>query len=452
MSSPKNPPKSDKSATAGHPSSVGRPDKSAGKSAGRPDKSTPKSTSSTGKGPQAGPSTSAHQSIPPLKVGKISAQYLEQGHGWVTRDKELGDTNPYRPGQVISLVGPEGEWLAQALIDPDARVVARVISRNRQEVLDDHTLRKRVLQALARRASVRTHSSAYRVIHSEADGLPGLTVEAFGDYLVAQLYTPAAQRLGELALDTLMKTGTFKGAYLKALPRDRRQGPETPGSWVHGEAGPESLVVHEHGVLFRVSPFDGLSPGLFLDMRENRRIVAELARGKRLLNTFAYTGGFSVVAALQGAEVDTLDLSAKVLEQARENFRLNKISVEGDSPHRFIAQDTFAFLTHLDTRYGVVVLDPPTFSTSRESTWSPGRITELNALALHALEPDGLLVTFSNYAHMKEEVFLEAVRQAGIEARRSFQGVQLLQAGMDFPWLPGFPESRHLKGFVLRVA
>lgn len=401
--------------------------------------------------PPAGPTRSGETRVPTLQVGKVSAQYLQQGHAWVTRDKELGDTHSLRSGQVVSLVGPEGEWLAQALVDPEARVVARVLSRLKHEQLDDAAFRARSLKALARRTSLKAHCSAYRVIHSEADGLPGLTVEAFGPYLVAQLYTTAAQHLAELALDALMQTGQFQGAFMKALPRDRRQGPETPGAWVAGTPGPSTLVVQEYGVQLLVTPFEGLSPGLFLDMRENRQQVAALARGKRLLNAFAYTGGFSVVAAQQGAQVDTLDLSAKVLEHARENFRLNQLPVDADGPHRFLAQDAFAYLTHPEKPYGVVVLDPPTFSTSRDGTWSPGRITELNALAMHALEPDGLLVTFSNYAHMKEEAFLEALRQAGLEARRSLQVVHALQAGPDFPWLPGFPESRHLKGFVLRV-
>lgn len=409
-----------------------------------------------------------HRGPAPLRVGAVSARYLQAGHCWVTRDRELGDTSRYRMGDLVDLVGPDGAWLAKALIEPDARVVARVLGWDKRESYRDEALQARALEALGRRASLQENASAYRVIHGEADGFPGLTIDRYGDALVAQLYTPAALGLAHLALDALMQSGQFRGAFLKPLPRDRRQADASStsaaGHWIAGDPCPASFTIHEYGVRFHVQPFSGLSTGIFLDMRENRRMVAELVAGMamdrpRVLNTFSYTGGFSVTCALKGAQVDTLDLSGKAIEQARENFRLNDLPVGATSGaaqagdgHHFMTEDAFPYLARMSGRYDMIILDPPTFSTSKENTWSPGRITELNALALSALKPNGWLVTFSNYAQMKEEELQSALRLAGIEAHRRIQVVHALQAGLDFPWLPGFPESRHLKGFVVRVS
>lgn len=392
-----------------------------------------------------------------LAVGAVSARYLKQGHAWVTRDKELGDTSRFRNGSIAHLIGPEGEFLAQALLEPEARVVARVISRDPREVLSDDVIRQRALNALERRQALEATCTAYRIIHQEADGFPGLTVDRYGDYLVAQLYSTSALGLAHLALEAFERTGHFAGGFLKELPKDRRLPAEASGTWLFGQPGPSRFEIAEYGVKFWAAPFQvgagGLSTGLFLDMRENRKLIADLSAGKRVLNAFSYTGGFSLFCAKAGAHVDTLDLSPRIIEQARENFALNQLDEDG---HRFIVDDAFLYLARVagktpETTYDVIVLDPPTFSTSRENTWSPGRITELNALALATLPRNGLLVTFSNFAQMTEAEFLQAIFDASHEARRPVQVVQTLQSGPDFPWLPGFPESRHLKGFVLKV-
>ena len=392
-----------------------------------------------------------------LAVGTVSAKYLQQGHCWVTLDKELGDTSRYRNGSIVSLVSPEGEFLAQALLEPDTRIVARVLSRDPREHLSDDVFRARALRALEGRKSLAEVSNAYRIIHQEADGFPALTIDRYGDYLVAQLYSPAALGIAHLALEALERTGQFAGGFLKQLPKDRRVSTEGTGTWVFGEPGPTRFAINEYGVKFWVQPFQtassGLSTGLFLDMRENRRTIAALTRGQKVLNAFAYTGGFSLYCAQEGARVDTLDLSNKVVEQVRENFALNGLS---ETDHNFITDDTFLYLARVagkspETTYDAIVLDPPTFSTSRDNTWSPGRITELNALAMAALPPQGLLITFSNFAQMSEAELLTALFDASLEARRPVQILKSLQAGPDFPWLPGFPESRHLKGFIVRV-
>lgn len=385
---------------------------------------------------------------PPLHIGKVSERFLLEGHAWSTKDKELGDLSPYRPGDIVELVNPEGQFVAQALLDPASRVVARVLSWDRKPTLDPSLLRKRALDAAARRAPLARIASAYRLVHGEADGLPGLVIDHYDGHLVAALYTPAAAALAELSLNALLDSGSYTSAYLKELPRDRRASDGHTGRVIRGEPGPASFVIHEYGVRFQVQPFAGLPTGLYLDMRDNRRLLGELLSGLRVLNAFAYTGGFSVTCALQGAQTLTLDLSSKTLGIARENFVLNGLDPQG---HRFLAEDIFVFLSQTTETFDAILLDPPTFSTGREGTWSPGRVIELNALALRALSPGGRLVSFSNFAGLSEPDFLQSLWAASREARRPMQVERALQAGPDFPWLPGFPESRHLKGFVLRL-
>jgi 23S rRNA (cytosine1962-C5)-methyltransferase len=327
--------------------------------------------------------------------------------------------------------------------------VARVLSRDRRLACDDALYRARALEALALRAGLDREASMYRLVNAEADGLPGLTVDRYGDYLVGQLYTEAARGLARVALEALLEAGGFRGAYLKVLPRDRRAaGDDAPGHWIAGEPGPEALIGLEHGIRLQVRPFSGLSTGIFLDQRDNRRRIAELARGRRVLNAFAYTGGFSVACAAAGATVDTLDLSAKILTWARENFEINGID---PAAHRFIAGDAFPFLSGAAGDYELVILDPPTFSTSRGNVWSPARLAELYGLGMGALRPGGWLVAFSNFAGLSEADFVESLRVAALEVRRDLRIAAVLQPGIDFPWLPGFPESRHLKGIIARV-
>lgn len=390
----------------------------------------------------------SHGGTPPLKIGRTSERYLREGHAFSTQDKELGDLSPYQPGDVVELVNAEGHFVAQALIDPNAKVVARVLSMERKPHIGPEQLRQRALDAASRRRGLETHTSAWRLIHGEADGLPGLTVDTYDGQLVAALYTPAALSLATLALDALLESGAFHSAFLKELPRDRRQSEGHIGRWVSKTQGPQTFTIHEYGTRFQVQPFAGLPTGIYLDMRENRRLAAEMLSQKKVLNTFAYTGGFSVACALKGAKTDTLDLSSRALSVAKENFALNGLDPQD---HRFLSDDAFDYLSKTSETYDGIILDPPTFSTGKTGAWSPGRIVELNALALRVLRPGGMLITFSNAGLVRESDLLEALWSASIEAHRPIRVQQALQAGPDFPWLPGFPESRHLKGFVVRI-
>jgi len=383
-----------------------------------------------------------------LQISAASARFVEQGHPWVIKDNQTGSVQGRKAGEVVDLWTPSGLWAARAILDPSSRIIARVLTRDKQVECDRAFFERRVRSALALRTNPPIPATMYRLINGESDGLPGLVMDRYGAYLVGQLYTPAAALLCEVAVAVLMATGQFRGVYIKDIPRDRRRFSGRQGRWLEGEPCTSALEEEENGVRLKVEPFDGLATGLFLDQRDNRKLIGELSEGMRVLNAFAYTGAFSVFCALQGARVDTLDLSSRYLNWARDNFELNGLE---PSNHRFLEADAFVHLARSRASYDLVILDPPTFSTSRTKVWSPNRLTELYSLGISAVRPGGMLAVFSNYAGMEERAFMDALYVASRESRTSMRVLRLLQPGSDFPWLPGFPESRYFKGVLLQV-
>ncbi len=383
---------------------------------------------------------------PRLVVGDQTAAFLEAGHAWVVADRFTREPEGSRPGEVVSLVTRAGDWLGNALYCPGERVVARVLSRDPDIPCDTSLFRARAVEAFRLRDRLRIDATQYRLVHAEGDGLPGLTVDRYGDFLVLALFTAAAMPLVTPTVDALMKLGEFQGAFLKLLPRDRRKASLPGGRWIEGVPGPDEMVTREGDLQFLVRPFSGLSTGIFLDQRDNRTAVAKWTRGLRVLNAFAYTGGFSLACARAGAQVDTLDLSGPALEWAKENFRRNGLQVE---PSRFIRADAFDHLEHTRGAYDAIILDPPTFSTSGSRVWSPSRTADLLESALRAVSRGGIVVAFTNAQSLREDRYHASIGQGILRSGRSVRVLSTLQAGPDFPWDVGTPETRHLKGVVL---
>ena len=211
-----------------------------------------------------------------------------------------------------------------------------------------------------------------------------------------------------------------------------------------GAAPSEPLVIREHGVAFQVDIAHGHKTGLYLDQRENRRLVRDLAGGRRVLNLFSYTGGFSLAAALGGARrTVSVDLAAPAIEAARENFALNGLSLEG---HEFVAADVFEYLASADESFELVVLDPPSMAPNARARHAALRTyTRLNTAALGRAAPGALFLTASCSSHVSLDDFLAVLRDAALEARRTVRVIDIRGAGPDHPVPAGFPEGRYLK-------
>ena len=304
---------------------------------------------------------------------------------------------------------------------------------------------------LAQSAWAPEPTTAFRVVTGAADGLPGLALDVYGDFLVAHLYDDDLP--AERVLDSLDRLG-FEGVYLKRRPRqanelaDTRTDELAPRAPVRGRAAPGEMAVFEHGVPYLVRLGDGLSTGIFLDQRENRRRVRELATGRTVLNLFAYTCPFTVAAAAGGAaRTLSIDAAAPALEQGARNVA----NVDPGGQHEMRRADAFEALEELGRRgerFDLVIVDPPTYSTTKRTRWTSGRDwVGLGAAALRVTAPGGHLLACSNDQRMTQGAFRrhlhEAARRAAVEPRQ----MKDLPVPPDFPAVPGSPP--HLKSVLL---
>ncbi len=390
------------------------------------------------------------------QVGPDTLRMLQLGHPWVIADRYTKQWPAGKAGELISLQDQQQRHLATALYDPQSRIVARVLDR-RKITIDSSWLEKKLRSAelLRRQHALLDETDAYRLVNGEGDGLPGITVDRYGDYLMVQLYSEAWDRHLSV-LNTALQT-VFKPAaiYRKLRPQETRQLEAKSRSKeysrvVVGEAAAVPLQVQENGLNYLVDLREGLNTGIFPDQRRNRRELMSRAAGKRVLNLFAFTGAFSVAAAAAGAKkVTSIDVSQKYLDIARENFSINRLNPKR---HQFIVGDVFAELKRLreaGQRFDIILFDPPSFSTTKKSRFSThGGTAKLVAETLPLLESGGLLMSSSNHQKVSMDDYLKELRrgslQAGGELRTIFVGGQ----PEDFPCPVTFPEGRYLK-FVI---
>jgi 23S rRNA (cytosine1962-C5)-methyltransferase len=386
-------------------------------------------------------------------VGSESVRMLELGHPWIIADAYTKKWPKGEAGDLVELTDASGRFLATALLDPADRIVARVLSRQRMR-LDLDWLKKRLERAVAlrREHAALDGSTAYRLVNAEGDALPGITVDRYGDYLMVQLYSAAWRRYLKLLTQALQELLSPAGIYEKARPQKTREleaesDTKKYGRRLTGMAAPEPLQVQENGITFQVSLEKGLNTGLFLDMRNNRRDLMARVEGKRFLNLFSYTGAFSVAAGVAGASlVTSVDASPGYMEVARGNFSLNRLNPKR---HEFLVGDCFAVLEELaraKKSYDVILMDPPSFSTTAKSRFTTrGGTSDLVAAALKLLKDGGLLISSSNHQKVDLADYLKELRRGALQAGHSLQVIQLNGQPEDFPYPVSFPEGRYLK-------
>ena len=295
----------------------------------------------------------------------------------------------------------------------------------------------------------------WRLVNGEGDQLPGLMVDRYGDDLLVQYYSRAWEpHLAGAVVPALQQVYQPRAIYGKFRPQQTRSADgAVQGRLLAGTRGDGAAVVMEQGLRFRVDLESELHTGLFLDQRANRGTFRRLAAGQRVLNLFAYTGAFSVAAAAGGARrVTTVDAAPRYLEWARENFRLNGFD---PAAHEFIAGDCFAEMEKLagaGRRFDMILMDPPSFSTVRDSRFTTsGGTAELVRRALTLLPPGGLLVTSSNHQKVDLADYLKELRRGALAAKRELRVIETAGQGGDFPYPVTFPEGRYLK-YVVSVA
>jgi 23S rRNA (cytosine1962-C5)-methyltransferase len=386
-------------------------------------------------------------------VGPETVRMLELGHPWVVADAYTRKWPTGISGQTVELCDSQGRFLATALLEPHDRIIARVLGRTLIQ-LDRSWLTGRVQNAieLRRNHADMSDTTAYRIVNAEGDGLPGLTVDRYADFLMLQIYSAAWRPHLKLVTQVLQELLSPRGIYEKSRPQKTREleavgDSKSYGRLLAGTAAASRLEVLENGLTFLVSLEQGLNTGLFLDQRCNRRDLMRRVQGKRVLNLFSYTGAFSVAAAATGAAlVTSVDASASYTEWARDNFAANRLNPR---QHEFIVGDCLSVLAKLaqsGKSYDVILMDPPSFSTTAKSRFTTrGGTSDLVAATLPLLTDNGLLIASSNHQKVDVAEYLKELRRGAIQARCDLRVISLLGQPEDFPYPVTFPEGRYLK-------
>jgi len=372
------------------------------------------------------------------------------GHPWIFQKMVEKPTVKPPPGSVVEIVDKSGQWVGRGLYNGHSRISLRVLTTDSNENIDAEFFSRRLGQAVTlRRDLLRLDmvSDAYRIVHSEGDSLSGLVVDRFAGTIVLEFFAAGMFRFRETIQEVLEQHYPGSKYYWFAEEHVQKQEsfdcrpPEPP---------PPGVIV-EHGVRFRVAPGSKHKTGFFLDQRDNRKALAEMCSGKKVLDICCNTGGFAVCAKVLGSaeEVTGIDLDEEALALAKQNANLNQARV------RFVQTDLFPWLRETianGTRFDVVVLDPAKQTRDREEIdFALKRYFDMNKLALLAVSPGGIFLTCSCTGLISEEMFLETLRRAAWQAGRALQILNISGAGADHPFLLQVPEGRYLKAIFCRV-
>ncbi|MCZ7599975.1 MAG: class I SAM-dependent rRNA methyltransferase [Gammaproteobacteria bacterium] len=378
---------------------------------------------------------------------------LEQGHPWVFYGSLQKPPGNLPAGLVVDLVDERDQFLARGQYNDRSQIVVRVLTF-REETVDAGFIADRIAAAVARRSAVLDgETDSCRLVFAEADQLPGLIVDRYAGFLVVQILT-AGMEVWRDAIVTALSALQPDGIFERSDSEDRRrhEGLGTQTGLLAGDAPPDEVVIAEHGRRFAVDLREGHKTGYYLDQRENRQAVARYCGGARVLNAFAYTGGFGIYAGAAGAaEVTHIDSSAPALALCERNLTLNELG-EG---HELVCANVFDALREYrqaGRTFDVIVLDPPKFAATRKRLEQASRgYKDLNLNALRLLEPGGVLATFSCSGAIDADLFQKIVAGAASDAGRQVQVLEVLGQPVDHPVLLSFPEGRYLKGLVCRV-
>jgi 23S rRNA (cytosine1962-C5)-methyltransferase len=394
---------------------------------------------------------------PELVIKPDRARSLERRHPWIFSGAVHGLNGAAGQGDTVRVVRRDGGFLAWAAYNASSQIVARVWSFAEDAVIDDAFFARRVEAAVAARRAVLDAAdlAACRLVHAESDGLPGLVADRYGELVVMQATSAGATLHRDVIARALAAaTGVSQvyerseGEVLALEGLQPRQGA------LCGASPPGPIEVAERGMRYAVDVGAGQKTGFYLDQRDNRALLRRLARDKRVLDCFCYTGGFALNAALGGARsVTALDSSEEALVAARRNATLNGLP---DTAIAFERADVFEWLRRARDsrqRFELIVLDPPKLAPSARHVERAARAyKDLNLLAFKLLEPGGQLLTFSCSSAMQADLFQKVVASAASDARVDASFLGRLGPGGDHPVGVHFPEGEYLKGLWCRVA
>jgi len=379
-----------------------------------------------------------------LKEGKEKS--VLRGHPWIFSGA-IASTPSFADGDILNVFSSDGKFLAQAYFHSNNSLAGRILSFSCDPI--EKEIEKKIDEAILLRKSFFDPkiTNAFRLINAEGDGLSGLIVDQYADVLVLQIHTAGMEKLKPFIVDLLLKKLNPSCIYEKSITSSRgKEGLLDCEQKIWGEVA-EEVEILENGLKFIVSIIDGQKTGFFLDQREMRQWVAKHAAGKRILNCFSYTGGFSVFALKEKALVDSVDSSAEALALAKRNTELNGCEM---NKHRLIHEDAFLFLQKDPLDYDLVILDPPAFAKKRSDIESACKgYKQINRLAFEKMPSSSLLLTCSCSYFMDESLFQNIIFQAACEAKRNVKILGRHKQAIDHPISLYHPEGEYLKSLIL---
>jgi 23S rRNA (cytosine1962-C5)-methyltransferase len=381
---------------------------------------------------------------PTVVVSARGEQRMRSGHPWIYRT-DVTDVQA-AAGDRVAVRSPRGRLLGYAIYSDRSQIAIRMLSYG-ETPADDALLRLRIQAAIGFRQTLGIDATAYRLIHGEADLLPSLIVDRYGEYLVVQALSQGMDRLLPQVVGILNDVQRPLGILARNDPRSRTfEGLEQSVEVVSGDV-PERVTVREGAIDYEVDLRRGQKTGLFLDQRENRAAAARYARG-RLLDCFTYHGGFALTLAAACTETIAFDISEEAIARVRGNAERNGLAVDARVGNVF---DELRGLERLRERFDTIVLDPPAFAKTKAAVAkATAGYKEINLRALKLLHPGGTLVTCSCSYNVSEAAFAEIVYDAAVDAQAHVTVVEKRMQGRDHPVLLGVPETYYLKCFILR--
>ncbi|MFO1488154.1 MAG: class I SAM-dependent methyltransferase [Verrucomicrobiota bacterium] len=392
-----------------------------------------------------------------LRITAAAENFVRGGHPWIFADSVREANRPGLLGELAVVFDRKDKFLAVGLFDPDSPIRVRVLHAGKPLTLDDAWWSGQLARAVERRAALfDVTTTGRRLINGESDAWPGLVLDRYDTTLVMKIYTAAwLPRISELT--GLIQSQLAPERLVLRLSRNiqdiaRRQFSVMDGQILSGAPLSGAVTFLETGIRFEAEVLRGQKTGFFLDQRENRRLVGSLAEGRRVLNAFSFSGGFSLYAARGGAKsVTDLDISSHALASAQRNFALNQTAAAiARCPHECVQADTFAWLeANPGRQFDLIVLDPPSFAKRETERANAIQAYErLSLLGIGRLANGGVLVSCSCSAHVSAEEFFDAVRRAARKSGRNFSELRTTRHAPDHA--ATFVEAEYLKGIYLK--
>jgi 23S rRNA (cytosine1962-C5)-methyltransferase len=389
-----------------------------------------------------------------LKKGKEKA--VVQRHPWVFSGAIENVKGKPANGEIVRLLSGQKEFLAYGFYNDQSRVAIRLLEWEESAVVDDNWFRDKVRIAVASRDHILADGSTdtCRLIFSESDYLPGLIVDKYADHLAVQVLTSGMQNAMPVIIDELKQLLNPESIFDKSDAASRlHEGLETSNILLAGNEPPQLVMVKENGISYGINIAEGQKSGFYCDQRYNRQVLASYARGKKVLDCFCYTGGFTLNSLQNGAtSVTSVDSSALALETLKGNIRLNSFD---EAQYSTIKSDVNVQLRKFredNEKFDVVVLDPPKYAPSRSALTRASRAyKDLNRLGMQLLNSGGLLATFSCSGAMDMESFKQVLAWAALDAGKQVQFIYQFHQPEDHPVRASFPEGEYLKGLLCRV-